>query len=199
MPERDLILFGNNNMKQYLWIILITLMPLSLQAGHPWSDVLVIPGGSNAPKDVVEVVIGDAASTSPTVECWITVDTQHYLRAVDYYGGNRGAILMFRDLNNPPAFASLYSYLRPYSIKGDRATFLITVSREMLKMAYFAYIPEQGDSRYLFSLRAFLNHQVKTKPKTKEDKQAEQAMPSDGHKPTSRVPSDGPTAPADAH
>lgn len=28
---------------------------------------------------------------------------------------------------------------------------------------------------------------------------AEQAVPSDGHKPSSRVPSDGPTAPADAH
>jgi len=28
---------------------------------------------------------------------------------------------------------------------------------------------------------------------------AEQAVPSDGHKPTCRVPSDGPTAPADAH
>ena len=30
-------------------------------------------------------------------------------------------------------------------------------------------------------------------------KEGEQAVPSDGHKPTSRVPSDGPTAPADAH
>jgi GH15 family glucan-1,4-alpha-glucosidase len=28
---------------------------------------------------------------------------------------------------------------------------------------------------------------------------SEQVVPSDGHKPTSRVPSDGPTAPADAH
>jgi len=30
-------------------------------------------------------------------------------------------------------------------------------------------------------------------------KSAEQTVPSDGHKPSSRVPSDGPAAPADAH
>ena len=40
-------------------------------------------------------------------------------------------------------------------------------------------------------------------PKTQaiynKNKEAEQAVPSDGHKPSSRVPSDGPTAPADAH
>lgn len=32
-----------------------------------------------------------------------------------------------------------------------------------------------------------------------KEQEIEQAMPSDGHKPSSRVPSDGPTAPADAH
>ena len=32
-----------------------------------------------------------------------------------------------------------------------------------------------------------------------ENEDSEQAVPSDGHKPSSRVPSDGPTAPADAH
>lgn len=32
-----------------------------------------------------------------------------------------------------------------------------------------------------------------------EKREGEQALPSDGHKPSSRVPSDGPTAPADAH
>ena len=160
-------------MKTYLWILLITLIPLSLQAGHPWKDVLVIPGGGNEPKDVVEVLIRDEASTSepsPNVECVVTIDTQSYLRAVDYYGGNRGAILMFRDPNNPPAFSSLYCYLRPYSIKGDKATFLVTVPRYMLSKAFFAYIPEQGDARYLFSLEAFKNLNAKTKPYPKEKK-----------------------------
>lgn len=159
-------------MKTYLWILLITLMPLSLQAGHPWKDVVVVPGGRNAPKDIVEFEIRDEASPtepSPTVECVVTIDTQNYLRAVDYYGGNRGAILMFRDPKNPPAFASLYCYLRPYSIKGDKATFLVTVPRDMLSKAFFAYIPEQGDARYLFSLEAFRNHNAKTKPKPKEN------------------------------
>jgi len=36
-------------------------------------------------------------------------------------------------------------------------------------------------------------------PKTLLPTKAEQAVPSDGHKPSSRIPSDGPTAPADAH
>lgn len=141
-------------MKAYLWILIITLMPLSLQAGHPWNDVDVIPGGQNAPKDILEFEIRDTASsteTSSTVECVVTIDTQSYLRAVDYYGGNRGAILMFRDPKNPPVSASLYCYLRPYSIKGDKATFLITVPRDMVSKAFFAYVPEQGDRRYLFS------------------------------------------------
>ena len=35
--------------------------------------------------------------------------------------------------------------------------------------------------------------------RTRGAHQAEQAVPSDGHKPSSRVPSDGSTAPADAH
>ncbi len=35
-------------------------------------------------------------------------------------------------------------------------------------------------------------------PKNKQQ-EAEQAVPSDGHKPSSRVPSDGSTTPADAH
>ena len=160
-------------MKTYLWILLITLIPVSLQAGHPWNDVVVVPGGGNAPKDVEEVVIRDQASTtepSPNVECVVTIDTQSYLRAVDYYGGNRGAILMFRDPKNPPAFSSLYCYLRAYSIKGDKATFLVTVPRDMLSKAFFAYIPEQGDARYLFSLETFKNHTAKTQPTPKEEK-----------------------------
>jgi hypothetical protein len=158
-------------MKTYISIFLGAMIPLSLHAGHPWNDVLVIPGGSNAPKDVTEVVVRDEVSppeSSPTVECMVTIDTQHYLRAVDYYGGSRGAILMFRDPKNPPAFSSLYCYLRPYSIKGDETIFRITVPREMLKKAYFAYIPEQGDARYLFSLEAFLAQQSKTTPKPSE-------------------------------
>lgn len=180
MPVGEPILFCNKSMKQHLLIILIALMPLSLQAGHPWKDVLVIPGGGNTPKDVVEIVIREEASPprpSPTVECVVTVDTQGYLRAVDYYGGNRGAILMFRDPKNPPAFASLYCYLRPYSIKGDKATFLVSVPREMLSKAFFAYIPEQGDSRYLFCLETFRSHQVKTSPKSTGEPKARLGHP----------------------
>ena len=143
-------------------------MPFSLHAGHPWNDVFVTPGGSKGPKDVAKVVVRDEESppdSSPTVECMVTIDTQHYLRAVDYYGGNRGAILMFRDPKNPPTFSALHCYLRPYSIKGDEAIFIIRIPREMLKKAYFAYIPEQGDDRYLFSLDAYFAHQGKAKSK----------------------------------
>lgn len=45
----------------------------------------------------------------------------------------------------------------------------------------------------------FKDHERIAQGEWKLQKRSEQAVPSDGHKPSSRVPSDGPTAPADAH
>jgi hypothetical protein len=47
--------------------------------------------------------------------------------------------------------------------------------------------------------RIWSDRAIKRLKEIEQEKDAEQAVPSDGHKPSSRVPSDGPTAPADAH
>lgn len=47
--------------------------------------------------------------------------------------------------------------------------------------------------------RIWKDRAIKRLKEIEQEKDAEQAVPSDGHKPSSRVPSDDPTAPADAH
>lgn len=58
----------------------------------------------------------------------------------------------------------------------------------------------KGDTVDLRLLGHVFVNDVERHPENQEaEQEAEQAVPSDGHKPSNRAPSDGPTAPADAH
>ena len=150
-------------MKTLLAAILLLASSLASQAGHPWDDVFVAPGLTNGPKAVLKIGFPSertSAETSLEVDCVVTMDAVAYWRSIQDYDGNRGPILMLREPRNPPIFASLYCLLRPFAMKDGNATFSISVPRSQLRDAYFAYIPDKGNVRYLFGFQSFITHQL---------------------------------------
>jgi hypothetical protein len=105
---------------------------------HRWDDHVVKPGDSKSPAYVT--TSGMYNPSLQTFDIQFEVDLKKYRDAVAHPDLNRGVILM----SGQPEQADLYTWLRPFSIHGDKAMFVVVGTSKQLEEMLLAFIPREG-------------------------------------------------------
>ncbi|MBK1814615.1 hypothetical protein JIN84_03260 [Luteolibacter yonseiensis] len=118
---------------------------------HRYDDVMVKLGEASDSKLISwspPNVASHAGVAGKSQTFKFQMDSKVYQEALRHPDLNRGVRLMSGD----PVFPLFVCWLRPLSIHGETAYFVVKVPLDRQKDMYIAFIPEEGKKRYLHNL-----------------------------------------------
>jgi hypothetical protein len=143
-------------------------------SAHRWDDQVVDSGNRKAPEYMT--IGGWSYAGKDQIGILYRVGLKHYNDAIGHPDLNRGVVL----LHGRPEEPDLCTWLRPFRITRDHAEFVVMGSPKQLGSMHLAFIPREGNRRYLHSLQRATQEIVEKKNviHSTKDQQADTGQPS---------------------
>jgi hypothetical protein len=118
---------------------------------HQWNDQ-VVEASNNIP---IRFFGNDGLyQKRDSIQFCFSVDKQSYLKSQEHEDQNRGIILISGNTESPV----IYCWMRPFMLTKNRAEFVVTVPRKDLASISFAFIPKEGNKRYLYKASSVMKY-----------------------------------------